>query len=196
VSTKRADSSISWSAAGFSDFHDQAAGEVRPTAHQQNQRVEPPSVTGGQAGYVDAEPYLGMVGEFPHRLFENITVDKSDQADLLDRYDEFTTSDDASLQVAHSQQALEIVYFSCRRAHHRLESKEQSLLAQSRLNCRAYRQPLRSAVRLHLDSAPAHRSIAPSSLFAPSGAVTTRRELDVDRCAAERPLSLPVRRKS
>ncbi len=152
---------------GFSDFHNQATGEVGLTAHQQNQRVEPPPVTGRQAGYVDTEPYLGMVGELPHRLLENKTVDKSDQTHLLDRRNEFAASDDASFQVTHPQQALEIIYFSCRRAHHRLESKEQPILAQCRLNCRAYRQAVRSAVKLNLVLALAHRSIAPSSLSLP-----------------------------
>jgi hypothetical protein len=151
----------------FSDFHYQAASEFGPIAQQQNQGVEPPPVTGRQTGYIESEPYFGVVGEFPHRLFENIAVDKTNQAQLLDRRDEIAASDDAAFQVAHSQQALEIVHFSCRRADHRLEGKEQPIVAQCRLNCRAYRQAVSAAIKLNLVFALAHRLFAPQLAFTP-----------------------------
>src|SRR6266481_1989622 len=108
-----------------------------------------------------------MVGELLHRFFENIGVDKSNQAQLLDRRDEFATGDDAPFQVAHPQQAFEIIHLSGRRAHHWLESKEQAIFAQCGLNRRAYRQAVPSPVKLNVLLALAHRSVAPSSLSLP-----------------------------
>jgi hypothetical protein len=49
------------------------------------------------------------------------------------------TTDDASLDIAHPQQALEIVDLTARRADHWLERKQQTMMAQCVLHFRAYR---------------------------------------------------------
>ena len=50
--------------------------------------------------------------------------------------DELAAGDDATLLVAHPQQAFEIIDLSRRRAYHRLKGKEQAVLAE----CGLYRR--------------------------------------------------------
>jgi hypothetical protein len=50
---------------GFGDFYDEAAREIGPVSHQRNQRLKPRPVARGQTGYVETEPYLGMVNKLP-----------------------------------------------------------------------------------------------------------------------------------
>lgn len=68
-----------------------------------------------------------MGGELGERALQDKPVDQPDQPDLLDRGDEFAASDEPAV-FAHSQQALEIIDLARTRAHHRLESEEQSFL--------------------------------------------------------------------
>jgi hypothetical protein len=56
-------------------------------------------------------------------------IDESDQTQLLYYSNEFAAGDEASFHVTHAQQAFKIIYFPRFRAHHRLERKEQSILA-------------------------------------------------------------------
>ena len=75
-----------------------------------------------------------MSGEFPDSEFENVVVNEPDQTQLFDRCDEFAAGDNASPDIAHAQQAFEIIRLSRRRANHRLECEEQPVLPQRRLH--------------------------------------------------------------
>jgi len=80
-----------------------------------------------------------MAGELAHGLFENKTVDEADQPQLFDGRNKLAPGDNPSILIAHPQQAFEIIDLSGRRTHHRLESKEQPILAQRGLNRRPHR---------------------------------------------------------
>ena len=69
-----------------------------------------------------------MRREFPDSEFENVVVNESNQTQFFDRRDEFAAGDEASLQIAHAQQAFEIIRLSRRRAYHRLKREEQPVL--------------------------------------------------------------------
>ena len=106
-----------------------------------------------------------MVGKFANRLFEHVIVDKADPSQLLERADEFAAGDNASVDVAHPQQALEVIYFTRSCANHGLKRKEEAVLTQRRPHTCAHCQAtaLRSALALCL--AEAHLSVAPGSLY-------------------------------
>src|SRR5215469_1422950 len=93
------------------------------------QRPQPPSIAGRHPGNVETKPDLRIGGEVLHRFVESVTVDQTDPAKLLDNGEKLTAGDDATLLVAHPQQAFEIIDLTRRRANHRLECKEQAVLA-------------------------------------------------------------------
>ena len=97
-----------------------------------------------------------MITQLPHSSLEHVIIYRPDQAKLLDSRDELTASNDMALRITHPQQAFEIVYLSRRRAYHRLESKEQSIVAQRCLNRGAYGQVAWRSVGPDFDFVLAH----------------------------------------
>ena len=134
MSTKRAEFGDVTKCRGFGYFDDQATGDLGAVTQQRQQQPQPLSIASRQPGNVETEPDLGIAGQFLDRFFENIAVDQADQALFLDDRDELGTGDDASRLVAHPQQAFEIIDPSGCRAHHGLESKEQTILAERGLD--------------------------------------------------------------
>jgi len=126
---------------GFRDFDDEAAGDVAAVTQQRSQRPQPWPIAGRHPGNVETEPDLRIGGECLHRFFENVAVNEADPTKFLDEADELATGDDATLLVAHPQQAFEIIDLSRGRAYHRLKRKQQAILAECRLHRRRNRQP-------------------------------------------------------
>ena len=146
------------------DFNDEAAREIGPVPQPRTQRLKPRSRASGLTGNIEPKPDFRTAGEFPNRLFEHVMVDEPDETQLLDGGNEFAAGDNASLNVAHSQQTLKIIYIACRRANHRLKSKKKAVLPQCRLHARAHRQAAALPVAPDFCLAQAHLSAALSSL--------------------------------
>src|SRR5205823_12247293 len=110
------------------ELQDKTVGGIGPILIGRNEGLQPRPDACSQTGYVAPEPYPGMSGDFPDSEFENVVVNESDQTQLFDRCDEFAARDDASPDIAHAQQAFEIIRLSRRRANHGLACEQQPVL--------------------------------------------------------------------
>ena len=101
--------------------------------------AQPRAVGRGEARDVEAEADLGIRPDFLDRLLEHIAVDEADEAELLDRGDEFAGGDDAPVLVDHAQQAFVIVDRARRTVDHGLIGEGQAAFAQRPLHALAQR---------------------------------------------------------
>src|SRR5207237_5296078 len=97
---------------------------------------------------VEADLDLRVRGDFGQGLVENITVDQSDETELLEHRHEFASGDDPAVAAAHAQQAFVVINLAGRRRYDRLEREHDAILAQRRLNLFADRQAAPLALSL------------------------------------------------
>ena len=114
----------------FRNFDDNTARKLWSAPQHGHKCAKPGTITCGQPRDVKAQLYLRMGIELLHRLLEDDAVHDPDQTEMFNRRDEVAARDDLAIFLSHTQQAFEIIDLASRSAYHRLEGKEQAIMAE------------------------------------------------------------------